>query len=181
MTLSLEQSFQVLREAFAAQPVGNIEQALDVVCERYSVDSPSLASKIFGVATGVPLFSHVLIRTGSLPIDGHYLGVPEGIALLEALLKQGADIGEPVTISDRAYTPLELLVASLPRKVRGEDFLPMAQFLVEQAGAPIKPLFERRFGENEALEDFLRGMGQDAMAPYLAQARISRPSPFRRR
>ena len=38
MTLSLEQSFQVLREAFAAQPVGNLEQALDVACERYSVD-----------------------------------------------------------------------------------------------------------------------------------------------
>ncbi len=181
MTLSLEQSFQVLRDAFAGQPVDNLEQALDVACERYSVDSPLLAAKVFGVSTGVPLFSHVLIRTGSIPVDAHYLDVPQGIALLEALLKQGADVGVPVTISDRTYTPLELLVASLPRKVRGEDFLPMAQFLVEQAGVPLKPLFERRFGENEPVDDFLRGMRQEGMEAYLAQARIARPAPRRMR
>ena len=177
MVLSLDQSLMVLKKAFAGQSCDSLEQALDVACDRYGVDSPTLASKVFEIRSGVPLFSHILIRAGSLPLDGNFLDVSQGIKLFEALMKQGADIGKQVTIADRSYTPLELLVASLPGKVRGEDFLPLAKFLIEQAGAPLGPLFERRFGKNQLLEDFLRGMGQEGMASYLAKARISRPTP----
>lgn len=181
MNSPLKQSLETVRQAFNSYPTAGLKQAMSVLCDAFEVDSAELAEQVVGHPTRVPLFAHVLVRVGSIPHSQPYMTVEHGIELLEILLEQGADVGIPFEFKDRSYTPLELLFASLPGKVRGEDFEPLVRFLVEKAGVATTPVQERRFGENEDVESFLVRMGQEGSLNYLKKSRLNRLTATRRR
>lgn len=173
-SLTLEQSLATLRHAFDGAREPRLREAMAVATEAHEVDSLALARAVFSWHVTQPLLFQAIVRTGAVPTDG-YMGVDEGLALMDALKECGADARATYEVAGRAYTPLELLVASLPRKVRGEDLAPVARWLAE-AGARVEPAFERTYGANESLPAFAQSQGQPALGAYLVERRAYRPS-----
>lgn len=140
MKRTQDPSVKILRQALDAQHVEGLEAALADLAQRFDLNSVDLANQVLEFPTAVPVFSHVIMRTGGLPVDADYLTVEQGTGLLRALMAHGADLRQKVTIHEISYDPMSLLVASLPKKVRGEDFEPLARFLVEEANVPLEPV-----------------------------------------